>query len=169
MTGFTCATCGKFHEELPLSFGPSAPLAWFGVPERERSKRTELSSDQCIVDGQHFFVLGRILLSIKDYANPFVWLAWVSLSENNFRRTQELWDRKGREEEPPYFGWLSSSLPYEPSTVSLKTMVHTQPVGERPVIELEPTDHPLSIEQRHGITLHRAQEIAERLLHENAP
>lgn len=169
MTGFTCTTCGQFHDELPLCFGPAAPVAWFAVPEKERSRRAQLSSDQCIVDGEHFFVLGRILLPIKDHSSPFVWLAWVSLSEKNFRRASELWNSKGREKEPPYFGWLQSSLPYEPTTVSLKTMVHTQPVGERPIIELEPTDHPLSIEQRHGITLRRAQQIAERLLHENAP
>src|SRR5436305_7395542 len=117
MGGFTCATCGKFHDELPLCFGPHAPLAWFAVPESERPKRTDLSSDQCIVDGKHFFVLGRIVVPIKDHANPFVWLAWASLSEKDFQRTQELWERKGREKEPPYFGWLSSALPYQPTTV----------------------------------------------------
>ena len=64
------------------------------------------------------------------------------------------------------FGWLSTHLPvYEPSTVNLKTLVHTQPVGERPLLELEPTDHPLAVEQREGIDLARVQELAERLLH----
>ena len=169
MGGFTCATCGKFHDELPLSFGPRAPDAWGGVPEHERSKRTELSSDQCVIDRKHFFVLGRIVIPITDHPDPFVWLAWVSLSEGCFIRTQELWGTEGREKEQPYFGWLSNSLPYEPSTLHLKTLVHTQPVGQRPLIELEPTDHPLALEQRHGITLHRAQQIAEQLLHENAP
>jgi hypothetical protein len=45
-------------------------------------------------------------------------------------------------------------------------MVHTQPIGSRPLIELEPTDHPLAIEQRQGITLARVQEIAGLLLHQ---
>jgi hypothetical protein len=35
----------------------------------------------------------------------------------------------------------------------------------RPLVELEPTDHPLAVEQRTGITLGRVQEIAETLLH----
>ena len=169
MTGFTCSTCGQFHDELPLCFGPSAPAAWFSLPEAERNSRAELSSDQCIIDGKHFFILGRILLPIKDYEQPFIWLAWASLSEKNFRRAGDLWHEAGREKESPYFGWLQNSLPYEPSTLNLKTMVHTRPVGERPIIELEPTDHPLAIEQREGITLRRAQEMAECLLHENAP
>jgi hypothetical protein len=47
----------------------------------------------------------------------------------------------------------------------LKTRVHTQAVGKRPLVEMEPTDHPLAVEQRTGITLARVQEIAETLLH----
>jgi hypothetical protein len=53
---------------------------------------------------------------------------------------------------------------YSPSTLNLKTNVHTQPVGLRPLVELEPTDHPLAVEQRDGITVARVQEFAERLL-----
>lgn len=169
MAGFTCTTCGQFHDQLPLCFGPSAPAAWFSLPKGEREARAQLSSDQCIIDSNQFFVLGRILVPINDYTEPFIWLAWVSLSEQNFRRASELWDKVGRERESACFGWLQSALPYEPSTLGLKAMVHTQPVGTRPTIELEPTDHPLSVEQRNGITLHRAQQIAEHLLHENAP
>ena len=51
------------------------------------------------------------------------------------------------------------------ATTSLNAWVHTQPVGERPLIELEPTAHPLAVEQRTGITLARVQELAERVLH----
>jgi hypothetical protein len=77
----------------------------------------------------------------------------------------ELWTTPGRESEPPYFGWLCTFLPIYPSTVSLKTRVHIRPVGQRPFVELEPTDHPLAVEQRNGITMDRVREIAEILLH----
>jgi hypothetical protein len=56
-------------------------------------------------------------------------------------------------------------LPGYPDTVNLKTMVHSREVGRRPFIELEPTDHPLAVEQRQGITWARVQEIAELVLH----
>ena len=73
---------------------------------------------------------------------------------------------EGRENEAPYFGWLSTELPlYGTSTITLKTNVHTRPVGLRPNIELEPTGHPLAAEQRNGITRERVREIAEQLLH----
>jgi hypothetical protein len=148
-----------------MCFGASAPALWFSLPESGRDARAELTSDQCVIDGKHFFVLGRILVPIIDGPGPFIWLAWVSLSEKNFLRARELWHSKGREQEPPYFGWLQSALPYEPTTLSLKTNVHTMPVGERPTITLEPTDHPLSLEQRYGITVARVQQIAEAALH----
>nr|WP_279627911.1 DUF2199 domain-containing protein [Cellulosimicrobium cellulans] len=79
--------------------------------------------------------------------------AWASLSADSFRRTVDDWDRPGREDAPPMFGWLSVELPgYAESTVNLKTMVHTRAVGLRPWLELERTDHPLAVEQRAGIS-----------------
>jgi hypothetical protein len=162
---FTCTTCGQHHKDLPMCFGRTAPALWLQMSEAEREERGELSSDQCVVDDQYYFVLGRIILPVVDGPEPFCWLAWVSLSQKNFLRASELWHIEGRESEPPYFGWLQSALPYNPSTLNLKTQVHTQPVGERPLIELEFTEHPLSVEQRRGITMARVREIAEVVLH----
>ncbi len=71
---------------------------------------------------------------------------------------------EGREQElEPMFGWLSTSIPCYPETINLKTMVHTRSVGVRPYIKLEPTEHPLAIEQREGITIERIKQIAEEL------
>nr|WP_137935947.1 DUF2199 domain-containing protein [Chitinivorax sp. B] len=165
MTGFHCATCGQYHDEFPMCFGPSAPELWYRLPPEEREARALLSSDQCMIDEQHFFVLGRILIPVIDSPEPFVWLAWVSLSDHNFHRVCELWETEGREQEPPYFGWLQSALPYTTPTLSLKTHLHTMPLGERPLIELELTDHPLAQDQHRGITLARAQQMAEAVLH----
>ena len=86
---------------------------------------------------------------------------WVSLSATNFARTQALWNNAARAQEPPYFGWLSTSLPGYPETLHLKTLVHTRAVGLVPWIELEPTDHPLALEQKRGITWEHIREIAE--------
>lgn len=103
-----------------------------------------------------------------DGAGPFVWDVWVSLSETNFKRASDRWHDPNRTEEPPYFGWLCNNLPGFPETLSLKTNVHTRPLGIRPFIELEPTEHPLAVEQRDGITMARVIEIAETAMHHNA-
>jgi hypothetical protein len=40
--------------------------------------------------------------------------------------------------------------------------------GELPCAELEPTDHPLAVEQRTGITVARVREIAALIAHGDA-
>ena len=148
-----------------MCLGADAPALWYALPEGERAERAFLSSDECVIDDEHFFVRGRVVLPVDGGADSFVWLVWVSLSAANFQRMGELWETEGRESEPPYFGWLQSALPYDKSTLSLKTAVHTMPLGERPEIEIQSEGHQLALEQAHGISMARAQEIVERALH----
>ncbi len=164
--GFQCARCGQYHDTLPLAYGPPAPELYYRIPEAERASRCELTSDACVIDDTYYFIIGNLEIPILDADETFSWDVWVSLSLANFRRACELWETEGRESEPPYFGWLSTSLPVYPETLSLKTHVHTRQVGRRPYIELERTDHPLAIEQRNGITMHRVREIAEAVFHQ---
>jgi hypothetical protein len=163
--GFVCSSCGQFHEGLPMDFAFDEPIYAHALSPEEKETRCELTPDWCVIDNEHFFVRGRLEIPVIDGPRSFVWGLWTSLSEKNFKRTQELWNVAGRENEPPYFGWLSNSVPGYPETLNLKTRAHTRAVGERPFIELEPTDHPLAVEQREGITMARVQQIAERLLH----
>jgi hypothetical protein len=164
-TGFVCRTCGRFHAELPMSFGADAPVPYYAIPENERKARCDLTSDACVIDSEHFFIRGCLEIPVLEGTRPFVWGVWTSLSKQNFKRMAEMWETPGRESEPPYFGWLCSLLPFYPETLHLKTQVHTRPVGQRPFVELEPTDHPLAVEQRQGITMDRVREMAEALLH----
>lgn len=163
-SGYLCSSCGTYHDELPLAFGSSAPAYW--SPELAQDPDSALDEELCVIRNEHFFILGNLQVPIAGEDEVFSWGVWVSLSQKNFSRTVELWTAPGREAEPPYFGWLSTELPYAPhSTLQLKTHVHTQPVGVRPQIELEPTDHPLAVEQRTGITRERIHEIAHLVMH----
>jgi len=162
--GYICASCGERHDELPMSYGAPAPEYW--TDDLLEDDESGLSFDQCVIKGEWFFVYGLIELPVVDCDEAFSWGVWVALSKENYDRMAELWETPGRESEPPYFGWLSTQLPvYSPTTINLKTHVHTRPLGERPFIELEPTDHPLAVEQRGGITRARVEEIADVLLH----
>jgi hypothetical protein len=162
---FLCSRCSVRHQGPPRSFHADAPQLWSEIPEDERASRGQLSEEQCVIDGRFYFVHGLIRIPVLGEDEAFEWGVWVSLSEKSWDRTCELWETPGRESEPPYFGWLSTELPLYPSTLNLKTHVHTRPVGLRPLIELEPTDHPLAIEQRQGIRPARLRDIAETLLH----
>ncbi|ALV50105.1 DUF2199 domain-containing protein [Streptomyces althioticus] len=146
-----------------MDYTAEAPAVW--DPVFADADDCLLSTDQCVVRGLHYFVKGLIEIPVIDSDEVFSWGVWVSLSRENFSRASDLWDRPGREAEKPYFGWLTTDLPVYPTTLNLKTLVHTRPVGERPFIELEPTDHPLAVEQRTGISLERVREIASALLH----
>lgn len=164
--GYFCKTCEHSHEELPMSYGIPAPDYCEDIQEEEQESRIEMNEDLCIVDDEYFFIRGAIEIPVTDGEGPFIWDIWVSLSEPNFDLTTEYWETEEREQKlAPMFGWLSTSILCYPETLELKKMVHTRSVGIRRFIELEPTDHPLAIEQRNGITMDRIKKIAEELCH----
>ena len=165
--GYHCAVCGEYHDELPLAFGAAAPFAYAALSEEERARRAALSSDQYVIDDEWFFVRGQLELPMIGTDEVFTWGVWVSLSEASFERMGELWEQEGREQELPYLGRLNTRLPEHiyPDTLNLKARVHTRPVGLRPFVELEPTEHPLAVEQRGGVTWDRVRAIAAAVLH----
>ncbi|MDR6964748.1 DUF2199 domain-containing protein [Shewanella putrefaciens] len=158
-----CKVCNCELGEVPMCFGGNSP-ALLMVPENEYDRRVEENADQCIVDGKHFFVRGHIELPVTDTSEVFIWSVWVSLSEQSFDQMCESWDLEGREKAEPYFGWLMTKLPCYPDTLHLKTNVQIQPVGVVPLIQIQPSDHPLSNEQQNGITMERVHEIVHQIM-----
>lgn len=159
---FHCATCNEDHEGLP-DLGMDAPDPYLRVPEAERAGRTTFTGDRCTVrdeDGEeHYFVRGVIMIPIHGQDEAFGIGVWVSQSRANYERYS------AEEDMDPTFGWLANHIAhYEEDTFLLKTRVHFRP-EHRPLIELEPTDHPLAVEQREGITLERAWQIVHRYMH----
>jgi hypothetical protein len=147
------------------AYAAKAPLYYDAVPAEERGTRCELTSDTCIVDQEFFFVRGCLDIHVHHVAEPFSWGVWCSLSKPNFDQYLLCFDEPKRSHIGPFFGWLSAELPLYPSTENLKTMVHLRDDNLRPYIELEPTDHPLAVEQRDGISVDRVAEIIAHLTH----
>ena len=161
---WTCRCCGKTFDTLPFSFACSAPDNLLGVPEAEREARSKLDSDVCVIDGKDIFVRGCLEIPVIGSEDSFVWGLWVSVSQKSMSRIVELWNVPAVVDEPPIFGWLCNNIPIYPNTMSLKTNLHLRAGVLRPLIELEPTDHPLAIEQRSGISIERVAEIAAALM-----
>lgn len=161
---FTCSVCSEVHEGLP-DLGHDAPVYYYEVPENERVGGCSLNSDLCIIDNKHFFIRAVLLVPIIEIGQEFGWGVWSSLSEANFKRYQELWVAEDFSEAGPYLGWLSNRLPFYTDTLTLKVRVHLQNDGQRPLLELEPTDHPLAVDQREGLPLARAVDMVQRLMH----
>lgn len=155
--GYTCSVCGKEHDDLP-HIGSAAPFQWADVLAKDPNSL--LTDDLCIIEGQHFFVRGVIEIPVHDYKHEFGWGVWVSHKQENFETYRKYFDSA---DIGPFFGWLCTKIDYytEP-TLSLKTMAYYRGGTLRPRIVLEPTKHPLAVQQREGISLAEAWEIVHR-------
>jgi hypothetical protein len=123
------------------------------VSDEER-ERSELGEEQCVIEtlnGTHCCIRACLEIPIVGREEPFTWGVWCSLSEKSFLEMSEHWDDPERNKLGPYFGWLCTRLPEYPDTMFMKTRVHQRPVGIRPLVELEESEHLLSIHQRFGI------------------
>jgi hypothetical protein len=165
--GFKCATCGKVHDGTPLSFAADFPDMYANMSREDRDARCVIGSDQCIIDQKLFFVRGCLELPITGSADLFLWGLWASIREEVFDEISESWEVVGREKSRgPFKGRVANSLSVYPETLSLKIEIVVQPVGTRPLFLLEEAEHPLTIEQRSGISRGRALELASLLLHQ---
>src|SRR5262245_25845597 len=158
MFRFKCTSCHQWHKGMP-TFGADAPLYYYSVPAEERGRRCSLDSDTCVVDDEFFFVRGCLDIPVIGEEEPFSWGVWVSLRKENFLIFMRCLKEPERSHIGPFVGWLSAALPLYPDTENLKTRAHLRDNGIRPYIEVEPTDHPLAVEQRSGISVERVAEI----------
>jgi len=164
---FTCSTCGQEHDLAEISFGTDAPLQWGLLSEEERS-RSLLAGEQCEIastEGRSFYIRACLEIPIKGTDQTFNWGVWCSLSEKSYSEIAQHWDDPCRQNLGPYFGWLCTKIPGYQDTAFLKTMVHQRAVGLRPLVQLEPTDHPLAVDQRNGIEENRLRDIVTGILH----
>jgi len=146
-------------------FAAKAPVAWEALSWFDR-RGSNLGDETCIVKRQHFFVRGLIEIPVKNRKTPLVWNVWSSLNAESFQRMLDHWTSSDRASDPAFIGFLSNDLSaVYPSTLNLKLRVQTRALGQRLSFELEPTDHPLALEQRAGIGIERVREINSLLLH----
>ena len=154
--GYRCHVCNEEHDALP-DIGAEYPDPWYGIDASERERRVKWNPDLCRLDGTDFFIRGVIEIPLVDAPGKFAFGVWVSQAPQNFQTYVENFDSA---EIGPFFGWLCTKIRfYETDTTHLKTMAHFRAGKQRPLIEVEPTEHPLALDQRNGITLAKAWEI----------
>jgi len=162
---FICSSCGLTHDGPPFVWGVPSPDAWAELTATEQQARGECSSDQCIMDNERFFIIGRLDIPVIDNAETFAWLVWVEVNAEDFIDIQEKWFSEGRELTPPYHGRLASELRFYPeSTLNLRVTLKTSALPNRPRIHIM-DEHELLHEQEKGISQERVQEIASHFMH----
>jgi hypothetical protein len=162
---FTCSRCGQVHNTDEISFVVDTPNGWETIPEQNRTLLDGERATATFDGDTHFFMRACLEIPVKGSERVFSYGVWVSLSEKSFQEVSEHWHDSSRTNLGPYFGWLCTGIPEYPDTLFLKAMVHQRPPGARPWIELEPTEHPLAVNQREGIDPKRLQEIITKSLH----
>lgn len=160
--GFQCRTCGEWHTDLS-SYEVPAPVNLLAIPEGERAERCIVETDFCMIDEAEFYVRALLEVPIIGFDRTFVWMVWVSLAKADFLQSVEMFEEPKRSHVGPFPGLLDSPLPLHANSRGLKAAVHLQDDFMRPLIELDPADHALSVEQRTGMTIERVAEIVAEL------
>jgi hypothetical protein len=161
---WVCVSCGNTHVGI-FDLACAKPDFWEGAEEYAPNvlalESTHfLSEDFCVLNDQHYFVrcvLGLPLIGLE--GERFGFGVWATLSKPNFARYIESFDSGEQGHLGPWFGWFSNRLIGYPDTLNLKCQVHPRSGRQRPWIELEPTDHPLAVEQRVGVTYDRLVDL----------
>jgi hypothetical protein len=155
---YHCTCCGQLHEGLP-AIGSKEPALYYDIPEEERAERVQLTSDTCIIDGEDYFIRGVLSIPVRGQEQTLDFGVWVSQKKENF---EQYLAHPDTADIGPFFGWFSTHIGLFAPILGLKSRAHFQGGKLRPLIELEPTRHPLAVAQRKGISL----KYAWRIVHE---
>ena len=146
------------------------PDQYANLSEEQRATMGRLSDDLCTITHEDgvvdHFIRTVLEVPIHGVEEPFLWGIWVSLSEKSFRRYVDTYDDPV--EGDGFFGWVCNEIPGYPFDQSRPADVHVQLGGVRPKVVLHRSDDerdPLVIDQVNGISVARAQAIAEHALH----
>lgn len=165
---FKCTYCGEIHEGSP-SIGFRMPDQYASLSDEQRAAMGRWNEDLCTItheDGVDYFIRAVLEVPIHGVDEPFLWGVWVSLSEKSFNRYVETYDDPV--EGDGFFGWVCNEIRAYPFDRARPADVRVQPGRQRPKVILHRADEerdPLVIDQVHGISVARAQEIAERVFH----
>lgn len=160
--GFTCTICGRFHEDELLDVRAGLPEEIFELPEDERDLQASIDSsgDFASLRDERHFVRALIELPVLLEERCFGWGVWVRLSRDDFADVAQRWTDAGSAGST-YEGWLATDLRSYESTRELPGTIRLRSVDELPAFEVADPTHLLAIEQREGISLDRARELAE--------
>lgn len=143
-----------------MNYSFAAPHNWVALPEAEREARAILTDDLCTIGDNEFYVRGCLEIPVAGSPEPLVWGAWVSVSQDSFRFILDHWDAPNADDEPARFGWLATRVNDYPEPGEIRCSVYLRSNNLRPLIVLQPSDYPLAIDQRNGISLDRVKQFA---------
>jgi hypothetical protein len=162
--GFACAVCGETHAGETRDIRMGLPQPIFLLDEEERERRSWVGEDSAILDGERFFVRALVELPIAGEEGYFGYGAWIEVSEPDYAALVELWHDEDGWRSEPFAGTLANELSPYAFTDGLPVRIRLRDVRLLPLVELEDGEHELVRAQRHGISPHRAHQLAATVL-----
>ncbi len=163
MTSFTCDVCGETHAGETRDIRMGLPQPIYLLDEEERRSRANVEEDFAVLHsqkGDRCFVRALLELPIDGEDGYFGYGAWVEVSEADVTALGELWDDEEGEQAGPFSGTLANELSPYAFTEGLAVRIRLRDVQLLPLLELEDGEHELVRAQRHGISSHRAHQLA---------
>lgn len=157
MRPLVCKVCGDSHEGMPTNYGWAMPDELWEIPEAGRSSRAQFNSDCCQLDDR-FFIRCVLALPLNEQSGFYAWGVWVEIEESDYLRYGQLY-REDARSEPVFVGSIANVIPGYISTRGLAVEVQLQDAKRRPSVRVVNGSHPLTMEQREGISHQRHHEI----------
>jgi hypothetical protein len=156
---------GKYVDEFRFSFGCTYPDAYvrLSATEKENSK---IGDSQCFIPPDLYFLRCILEIPIRDHHEPFLWGLWVLMHEQDFNEFDDHWNKEGKEHMiGPYKVRIANNLRvYSPTTLNVKARIIVQPVGERALIIVDESEHPIAKQQKFGIDKGLAAELSRKAI-----
>jgi hypothetical protein len=153
-----CGHCGRDLGAHARDIGYSLPDVVWALDDDERDRRAKYDSDTCQLDQSRFFIRGIAFVSILETGEHFGWGLWTEVSQQVFARYLELYDADARRE-PTAEGRLANTPQGYPDLEGHPVDIAFGAADDRPQLTLRTSQHPLSVEQRRGISLARVHEL----------
>lgn len=156
----TCAVCGTRHDEETLELSYRRPDAVAALSVEERAFGVFENDDVCVIDDEHYFLRTTLPMPVNGRLDGYQIGVWVEVSQDVFQRVGDLWTEPGQAAEPPVNVVLANEIRHHPGTLGLPVLLQLTGPKTRPEVFVIDATHPLGVEQRKGITPHRASEYS---------
>ncbi|MBA2383132.1 MAG: DUF2199 domain-containing protein [Actinobacteria bacterium] len=155
--------CGAAHTGEVRDIRMSLPQPIYLLDEEERRTRASVEDDFALLHGQkgdRYFVRALLELPIDGEEGYFGYGAWIEVTEADAAELGQLWHEDEGQRAGPFAGTLANELNPYAFTDGLPVRIRLRDVRLLPLVELEDGDHELVRAQRHGISPHRAHQLA---------
>lgn len=155
-----CAVCGSGHDEETLELSYRRPDAVIAMGSHQRMMDVFENDDVCVIDDARYFLRATLPMPVNGRHEGYQIGVWVEVPHDVFQRVGDLWTDPGQAAEPPVTVTLANEIRHHPDSLGVPVLLQLTGPKTRPQVFVVDATYPLGIEQRRGITPHRAGEYS---------